>query len=55
MNPDEQYHCSMCGKVSANREWYIKHLVADHPSSWLARRAITEQALREKQKNASPK
>jgi len=52
---DEHYNCGMCGDAFPNRDAYVAHLVQVHPETWLARRAITEQALREKKQRGTSK
>lgn len=53
MTTNSTYTCSFCGKLSANREWFIKHLVAEHPLTWLAQRAQRDELERLKREQKS--
>lgn len=46
---NESYNCGLCGESHPDRDAYIRHLVDEHPETWLAQRSIREQAARERQ------
>jgi hypothetical protein len=51
---DDEYTCGICGKPYPDRDAYITHLTQWHPETWLAKRSLKEQALREKKQRGTP-